>query len=225
MLHWGGALADHCRLMNVTKSAQRCSLPFAVDPLRAVANRTVPASIWPTSPLKTRVWGLRCNPSGRMSRRSRFRSMLTPGSRACAYKTASGRGEWPNQDPVGEFGGINLYALALNDPMNRVDPLGLQLLPSIPGTWPIPGANPPSPEEPKTPPPPPPGWPSECPNPWLPGSPSNCAAKTDNQIDCFQCCQKEFSKGTLKKPRKGPGKFAKWQTCNAICEVVHKDNP
>ena len=47
-----------------------------------------------------------------------------PGSRVCAYKTASGRGEWPNRDPFEEAGGINLYGFAANDPISDIDPLG-----------------------------------------------------------------------------------------------------
>jgi uncharacterized protein RhaS with RHS repeats len=51
--------------------------------------------------------------------------MFTPGSRGCGYKTVSGRHEWPNQDPIGERGGINLYNYVGNNPVNYVDPLGL----------------------------------------------------------------------------------------------------
>jgi uncharacterized protein RhaS with RHS repeats len=53
----------------------------------------------------------------------------TPGNamglRCFAYKTASGRLKWLNQDPIGEAGGINLYRFVGNDPINRVDALGL----------------------------------------------------------------------------------------------------
>jgi len=62
----------------------------------------------PTSSPKTRVGGFRRRPSGRLSRRARSRSMFTPGSRTCAYKTASGLGKWPNRDPKGELGFILL---------------------------------------------------------------------------------------------------------------------
>jgi len=51
--------------------------------------------------------------------------MFTPGSRACAYKSASGRGNWPSRDPIEELGGINLYGFVGNDDLNQVDSLGL----------------------------------------------------------------------------------------------------
>lgn len=79
----------------------------------------------PTSSQKTRVGVFRRRPSGRLSRRGRGRSMFAPGSRACAYKTASGLGKWPNHDPFGEAGGINLYEFGGNSPANAIDPFGL----------------------------------------------------------------------------------------------------
>ena len=51
--------------------------------------------------------------------------MFTPGSRACGYKTVSGRHEWLNHDPIGERGGINLYGFVGNNPGNKVDAYGL----------------------------------------------------------------------------------------------------
>ena len=89
------------------------------------ADRVSAAAAFPTSPRKTRVGGSRCRASGRLSRRARRRSMFTPGSRACAYKTASGRHEWLNRDPIGELGGLNLYGYVGNNPISFVDPNGL----------------------------------------------------------------------------------------------------
>jgi len=51
--------------------------------------------------------------------------MFTPGWRACAYRTASGRAKWLNRDPIGELGGINLYHFNFNDPIDRIDTDGL----------------------------------------------------------------------------------------------------
>jgi uncharacterized protein RhaS with RHS repeats len=51
--------------------------------------------------------------------------MFTPGSRACAYKSASGLGNWPNRDPIGERGGLNLYGFTHNNPISKIDRLGL----------------------------------------------------------------------------------------------------
>lgn len=34
-------------------------------------------------------------------------------------------GRWLNREPIGERGGVNLYGMAGNDPVNRWDLLGL----------------------------------------------------------------------------------------------------
>jgi RHS repeat-associated protein len=34
-------------------------------------------------------------------------------------------GRWPNRDPIGEFGGLNLYHFNWNDALNWIDPFGL----------------------------------------------------------------------------------------------------
>ncbi len=34
-------------------------------------------------------------------------------------------GRWPNRDPIGERGGLNLYGFVGNNPISRIDPLGL----------------------------------------------------------------------------------------------------
>ena len=37
------------------------------------------------------------------------------------------RGRWPSRDPIGEDGGVNLYGMVENDPLNWVDSLGLEV--------------------------------------------------------------------------------------------------
>ncbi len=88
---------------------------------------------------KTRV-GVFCAPSsGRLDRRGRRRAAMATGSRACGYKTASGRSKWLSRDPIGEqvfklwAGQQNsnrleqndLYRFVANDPLNKLDPDGL----------------------------------------------------------------------------------------------------
>ena len=41
---------------------------------------------------------------------------------------------WPNRDPIGERGGINLYGHVGNDPVNWIDPDGNQMVMTFP-TW------------------------------------------------------------------------------------------
>ena len=100
--------------------------PLAARPLFAAACGSVPclpASL--TSPFETCARGFRRNLPGRKSRRPSQPLENAPGSRTCAYKTASGRGNWPNRDPIGEKGGINLYCFVQGDAQKRFDPLGM----------------------------------------------------------------------------------------------------
>jgi len=115
----------------VIAGAQSCFPLLAAEPLpvrrslgeggSAARERGALASATLTSASKTRARNFCARPSGRLSRRRRVRSMFTPGSRACGYRTASGRGKWPNRDPLGELGGLNLYGFTDNNPLNRVD--------------------------------------------------------------------------------------------------------
>jgi|GEM_PF-1693510 len=41
------------------------------------------------------------------------------------YEPAPGRPKWLNRDPIGEEGGLNLYRMVGNDPVDRLDYLGL----------------------------------------------------------------------------------------------------
>ena len=122
---------------------------LAADPLSAER------SCSPLKDKKSRL-GFFCEASGRHSRRRRFRSMFAPGSRACGYKTASGRANWPNRDPINELGFELLqygdirdemgrstpYTFVANNPISAIDFLGLKLG-DVPGEIPFPPYNPP----------------------------------------------------------------------------------
>jgi RHS repeat-associated protein len=82
------------------------------------------ADTFPTASPKTRVGGSDAWPSGRFANENPQSPEIATGSGACAYKTAAGRREWLNRDPLGEMGGINLYRFVGNDPINQIDPNG-----------------------------------------------------------------------------------------------------
>jgi len=129
--------------------------PSGFFDLAAAPRQPLAVAAWPTSPRKTRVRGFRRHASGQTSSRRRCRSIITPGLRGCGYKTVSGRHEWPNRDPLGEPGfevmqraapyrahslvqgpaerieGPNLYEYVRNNPIQYVDPLGLQVPPQV----------------------------------------------------------------------------------------------
>ena len=133
----------------MVQGSQSGSSSLAADLLSVAGERLSPAGT-PTSPPKTRVRGFRPCPSGRLSRRGPRSPLFTPGWRACAYKTASGRRKWLNRDPIGEVGfetvrrasgppigdrpslrpavargGPNLYAFCHNRPTTLWDAYGL----------------------------------------------------------------------------------------------------
>jgi hypothetical protein len=105
----------------------RAELPFGSSILHRSAT---------SSSRKTRARGLRRHPSGRKLRRGRFRPINTPRLRGCGYKTAPGRSNWPNRDPIEENGGLNLYNYTLNEPVSKFDPDGREpWIPYPPGYW------------------------------------------------------------------------------------------
>jgi hypothetical protein len=77
--------------------------------------------------LKTRFGGSRRCPSGRLLLATAQSPGFTPGWRTCAYKTASGRREWPNRDPAGEAEDVNLYRFAYNNSVGFFDSDGFQV--------------------------------------------------------------------------------------------------
>ena len=99
--------------------------PSGFFDLAAAPRQPLAVAAWPTSPRKTRVGVFRHRSSGQTSSQRRCRSIITPGSRRCGYKTVSGRHGWLNRDPIGERGGLNLYGYVDNNPINYVDLVGL----------------------------------------------------------------------------------------------------
>ena len=76
-------------------------------------------------PSKNRVGG---SPRSSALRAPKTRSQLPESHRVlrpAATTTASGRPVWPNRDPIGERGGVNLLGFVRNDSLNRIDFLGL----------------------------------------------------------------------------------------------------
>ena len=107
----------------MVQSGQSRFTLLAAQPLSA-ARAGLAAPDFPTAPLKTRVRSSALHPSGRRSRGQRRRPGTTTGSTRCDCKTAAGRREWPNRDPIGEKGGINLYEVARNGPVDYIDAAG-----------------------------------------------------------------------------------------------------
>jgi RHS repeat-associated protein len=100
-------------------------LPVAPQPLPLAASvRPGSASGKATSPQKNRVWVFSRRPSGRRRAKRPQVAGVASGCRACDYKTVSGLGFWLNRDPIGEGGGVNLYAYCEDNPLSRIDPYG-----------------------------------------------------------------------------------------------------
>ncbi len=65
--------------------------------------------------------------SGQRKAHQPRRSMFTTHRRRPSCRKSDSRfvADWPNRDPIGEIGGLNLYGMLENNPLNRVDPFGL----------------------------------------------------------------------------------------------------
>jgi len=96
-------------------------------------------------PSENRVGGSGQFASGRLSIEDQQSPINTPGLEGCGYETASGRLKWLNRDPIEEAGFLTLqtrgrlfrlgrpkhdYYFVENNPVNLVDPLGLDIFPN-----------------------------------------------------------------------------------------------
>ena len=74
-------------------------------------------------------WGERTKLSGDIDADVGFTGHFTHGASGLVLapyrEYAPELGRWLSRDPIGEVGGINLYGYCLNDPVNFLDPLGL----------------------------------------------------------------------------------------------------
>lgn len=110
------------------------------------------------------------------------------------YNPSTGR--WPNRDPLGEIGGLNLYGLVGNDPVQRFDPFGLDS-----GSY----------GYPHWPPPIPPSMPYYPPTPPLPPPPINPPGLLGTG-SCKDCPNANKAAAAINKILSGGGKCAKWFT-------------
>jgi RHS repeat-associated protein len=99
--------------------APKYALPLAASERFGFASGTL------TSSPKTRVGVFWSKPPGRHRDCRSQVADRAPSYSACGYESVSGRGFWPNRDPIQEQGGKNLYGFVGNNPLNAIDPLGL----------------------------------------------------------------------------------------------------
>jgi hypothetical protein len=93
--------------------------------LAAKKKRQPGASSWPTSTPKNRVWGFENTPSGRPVVEPQLTQENATGSVQYTYQIASGRAEWLSRDPEGEGVDATLYSYVGNNPVDLIDPMGL----------------------------------------------------------------------------------------------------
>ena len=112
----------------MVQGCQSCFTSLAADRVSAARPHPTFAPLLHHPRPKTRVRVFSGSPSGRLSRRGVQSPINTPGLRACAYKTASGRRQWLNRDPIEEDGGPNLYTFLNNSPLSGIDADGRQFV-------------------------------------------------------------------------------------------------
>src|SRR5262249_11851504 len=128
----------NCRVAGVVRDV-KSGFPLLAADCLLVAAKSLSCFAPRACSSKNRVSGFRLCASGRFSRPTKQSPGFTQRWRTCPYKTASGRREWPNRDPVREYGfellrkkkwgrperTSNLYVFIRNSPPNNFDSHGL----------------------------------------------------------------------------------------------------
>ena len=76
---------------------------------------------------QNRVGDFFCEAGERVGENRLASRISTKEKKSCSYELASGRPYWINRDPIEEQGGLNLYAMVGNRPINYFDYLGYQM--------------------------------------------------------------------------------------------------
>jgi hypothetical protein len=222
-----------CYRLDVETGTTSCLTFLAAD------RQQRPSLARPTSPQKTRVGNFCRSASGRFSSRRRKSRAIATGCGGCGYKTASGRGKWPNRDPIGDRGslvfllptpplmrtGIPSYAETINISADGVGQIDANLYEFVANDalsnvdpnglwqWGWPPWGKPKPK----PPPLKPTQPSlpVCP----PGTPPGlgCSLTTKDIVECNDCCTKNFRNAEAKHFFQGPANLAEFEACKNAC--------
>jgi hypothetical protein len=101
----------------VVQGCQSCFTSLAADRVSAARPHHTFTPLLHHPRPKTRARNFCRQASGRLSRRGARTPIITPGFRACGYKSASGRRQWLNRDPLGDLAALPNFVPLLNRPI------------------------------------------------------------------------------------------------------------